>query len=214
MEWMMKNNLFIIAKSGWNYVVTAFSLFILFMILDCDLLAFVALLLTAAFIYAFRNPERELLSFEDESILSPVDGVVTAITELEDSEYAYRVDIESGYLDVSLLRVPIQATVEVIEYRRGSRLSKKSNLAEKLNENVEIIFMNKKGSKVKVKHTLTQSFAPLAIDISESQTVLKSARYGVMLSGITSIYLPADVRLNINIANELKASETLVGFFS
>ena len=210
----MKNNLFIIAQSGWSYILTSFALFVFFTILDFDFFGFVAFFTTLFLLVIFRNPERELVSFEEDSILSPVDGVVSAITELDDSEYAYRVDIQSGYLDVSLLRTPIYSHVQSINLSNGSRLSKASKHLETLNENVEIIFEDKKNNKIKVKHTLTQSFAPLMIDIIKSQTLLKSSRYGVMLSGVTSIYLPSNVRVNVNLANEVKASQTLIGFFS
>lgn len=210
----MRSNLFIIAQSGWNYVIGSLSLFILFMLFDFDLLAFLAFLSTVVFLYVFRNPERELLSFEEESILSPVDGVVSAITELENSEYVYRIDIQSSYLDVSLLRSPLNAHVDSLEHYKGTRVSKESHLSENLNENVEIVFSDKKSNKIKVKHTLTQSFAPLQIDILDSQTLLKSSRYGLMLCGVTSIYLPANVRVNVNLANEVKASQTLIAFLS
>ncbi len=210
----MRNNLFIIAQSGWSYVLTSFVLFVLFVIVDCEFFAFLAFVSVLVSLFVFRNPERELLNFEEEAILSPVDGVVTAIKELDGSEYAYRVDVKSSYRDVSLLRVPMNSTVENITLEKGTRLSYRSGHAETLNENVEIIFVDKKYNKIKVKHTLTRSFAPLSIDIIKSQTLLKSSRYGVMLCGITSIYLPANVRVNINIQNELKASQTLIGFLS
>ena len=211
---LMRNNLFIIAQSGWKYIAVSLTIFVLFIILDCSLLAILSFIITLALLYVFKNPERELMSFEEDSIVSPVDGVVSSITELENSEYAYRVDIESGYMDVSLLRVPIQAHVQSIKFQKGTRVSKKSKLVELLNENVEIVFVHTSGSKIMVKHTLTRSFAPLDIGIFESQNLLKTTRYGLMLTGVTSLYLPANVRLNLNVASELKASESLIGFFS
>lgn len=210
----MRSNLFIIAYSGWRYVVTAFVLFLFFKIIDLDIFAAIAFISTLFFLFVFRNPERELFSFEEESILSPVDGVVSGITELDDSEYGYRVDIESGYLDVSLLRSPINATIESLQLYNGTRVSKTSKHLETLNENVEITFVDKKNHKIKVKHTLTQSFAPLTLDVMESQRLLKSSRYGVMVCGVTSIYLPSNVRVNVNLASEVKASQTLIGFLS
>jgi len=208
---MMRSNLFIIAQSGWKYVGFSLSFFLVFMILDLEFLAFLSFLFALVSVFVFRNPERELLSFEEKSILSPVDGVVSAITQLDDSEYGYRIDVQSSYIDVSLLRAPINASVESLKYHKGTRTSKNSKLFETLNENVEIIFVNNNKQKVKVKHTLSQSFAPLNVDIINSQTLLKTSRYGVMLCGLTSIYLPSHVRVNVNLANEIKASQTLIG---
>ena len=117
-------------------------------------------------------------------------------------------------MDVSLLRSPINATIESLQLYNGTRVSKTSKHLETLNENVEITFVDKKNHKIKVKHTLTQSFAPLMLDVMESQRLLKSSRYGVMVCGVTSIYLPSNVRVNVNLASEVKASQTLIGFLS
>jgi phosphatidylserine decarboxylase len=211
----MKNNLFIIAQSGWIYVGLSFGAFILFFFLEFALLTLVALTLTLLFLFLFRNPEREFLHFEEESIVSPVDGSISAIIELEnDKEYAYRVDIVSDYKDLSILRAPINATVSRLVSYKGARIAQGSKLFKALNENSEIVFTTQLGAQIKIQHRLTQSFAPLEINLFPMQKIFKSSRYGMMQSGVTSIYLPSNVRLDIQLAQELKASETLIGFLS
>lgn len=210
----MKNNLFIISNYGWGYVAAATVLTIVFSLLDCSFLAFISLLVTFVFLYLFRNPERELSIFDKNSILSPVDGVVSKISELDDPEYSYRVDIASSYLDISILRIPMSSKVESLQVRHGTRVSLKSKLFKDLNEQCEVVFVDEKGHRMKIVHTLTECFVPLMIDIIKSQPVHQTVRYGYMGKGVTSLYLPHNVRLNINLANELKASESLLGYFS
>lgn len=210
----MKNNLFIVAQSGWKYIITTGVLFLIFFVLDFDVLSFVTFVGVLFLLFVFRNPERELFNFEEDSILSPVDGVVSAINEIHDSEYAYQIDIKSSYLDVSLLRTPLNATVESLTFEHGTRVSSDNHLFKTLNENVQIVFLNSNGVKIKVVHRLAQSFAPLSIDAIKSQTLSKSARYGLMLCGVTSIYLPHNVRVNVNLLNEVKASQTLLANLS
>lgn len=206
-------NLFIVAKSGWSYLLVTFVLGLFFIAIDFNVLAFVAFALLLFFLYVFRNPERELSSFEDTSIVSPVDGVVTAIEELEDSEYAYRIDVVSSYFDVSLLRSPISATLKELSIQKGARVSNTSAL-KKINENVSIVFGDSKSNNIKITHTLGQSFAGIDIDTTAEQKLLKGSRYGLMLCGVSSIYLPKNVRLNLHVSTRLRASETLIGFFS
>ena len=210
----MRNNLFVIAKNGWSYVGISFLLFAFFAFIDSDLLAFIFFGATLLFLYIFRNPERELPVFEDNSILSPVDGAVNSIVELDDSEYAYRVDIESNYLDVSILRAPMHAKIKSLNLQHGTRVSSMSKLFSDTNEKAEIVFIDKNGNQMKVVHTLKQSFSPLILNVIPSQQVHQTARYGFMNNGITSIYLPQNVRINVNVTNELKASESLLGYFS
>lgn len=211
----MRNNLFIVAQSGWSYVGASFGAFILFALLEWTLLAFVAFILTLAFVFLFRNPEREFVHLEEQSFLSPVDGSVSAIVELEDDrEYAYRVDITSDYKDLSILRVPIDATLVSLQTQRGARLSKESKLFKALGENAVMVFQTPSGANIKIEHKLTQSFNSLELDIIQSQKLLQSRRYGMMQSGVTSIYFPANVRLDIHLMQELQASQTLIGFLS
>ncbi|MCK4737675.1 MAG: phosphatidylserine decarboxylase, partial [Sulfurimonas sp.] len=111
----MKNNLLPIAKEGWNYILGAISLFVIFAFLDLDFLQFFAFLATIFFIFVFRNPERQHLYYQENSVVSPVDGVVASIKELKDDKYAYKIEIDSSYFNVSLLRTPFSSSIESIE---------------------------------------------------------------------------------------------------
>jgi phosphatidylserine decarboxylase len=211
----MRNNLFIIAQSGWSYVGASLGAFVVFAFLELTFLSLLAFLLTLLFVFLFRNPEREFFHFEEKSIVSPVDGKVSEIVTLEDdSLYAYRVDIVTSYRDLSILRMPLNAAVQSIQIQRGARLSKESALFEALNENVTIVFETVDGATLKIEHRLTQSFTGLFLDIIQGQKLFQGMRYGMMQSGVTSLYFQADVRLDIQPMQELKASETLLGFLS
>jgi phosphatidylserine decarboxylase len=210
----MKTNLLPLAKEGISYFLYSLAFFILFLFLDFDFLAFLTFTITLFIGYSFRNPERELCVFEASSFLSPVDGIVQSIEELEDNEYAYKIEIQSSCTDVAVLRVPSNAIVSKLLKCNGARTSKDSKLFTTLNENVEISFITQEENKFKIIHTLERSFAPLFIELDEKQKLFQTARYGLMLNGRTSIYLPQNFRVNITIGSELKASESLMGYFS
>lgn len=210
----MRNNLFIIAKSGWSYIGYALLAFVIFSILDLDLLAFASFLLSVFFIYVFRNPEKEMPFFQPNSVVAPVDGVVTTIQQLEDSEYVYKIDIESSYFNIGVLRFPMDAKVETVTVVKGSRVAKNSKLFPLLNEYAELVFVDNAENKVKVLHRLKQSFAPIDIDLVKNQELMQRTRYGTMINGVTSIYLKSNFRLNVSVGQETSASETLIGYFS
>jgi len=210
----MKSNLLPIAKEGWNYIGYSLLATVIFTTLDLGILAFFALVLAIFFIFVFRNPERELPRFEVNSVICPVDGTVLAIDEIDDAEYAYKVTIDNSYLDVSLLRAPVSGTVYSMYKENGTRLNLDSSLSEKLNENATIVFEDSNSNRLKVSHMLKQSFSGIEIDSIKSQSMLQTSRYGVMVNGMTTIYLPQNFRLNIAVANELKASQSLIGYFS
>ncbi|MDK9693582.1 MAG: phosphatidylserine decarboxylase [Sulfurimonas sp.] len=212
----MKNNLLPIAKEGWNYVIGSVVAFLVFTLFNFDFLEFFSFLAILFFLFVFRNPEREHLLYQEESVVAPVDGTVSSIEEiLEDGYLGYRVVVEGSHLNVGLLRAPFNATIEDVTSKKGARLSGLSPLSEALNEQAELIFSDKKSlNKLKIIHTLKQSFAPINIDAIANQTMMQGARYGFMVNGTTTLCLPKNFRLNVSIGSELIASETLIGYFT
>lgn len=210
----MKNNLFIISKNGWNYILISFLAVIVFTLLDLELFAFIALLATAFFIYVFRNPERELLFLEDQAVVSPVDGVVRSIDELDSDDFGYKVQIESDYFTSAVLRSPMRSEVEEFKLIRGARTAKDSKLFHDLNERAEIIFCDAYNNKIKVVHRLKKSMIPLEVDFIAQHTYMQGSRYGYALNAMTEIYLPKNFRFDIKPNKNLKAAESLIGYFS
>ncbi|MDF1883585.1 phosphatidylserine decarboxylase [Sulfurimonas sp. SAG-AH-194-C21] len=210
----MKTNLLPLAKEGISYFLYSLTFLVLFLFLDFDFLAFVTFLITLFIGYSFRNPERELSLFEPASFLSPVDGVMESIEELSNHEYAYKIEIQSFCRDVAILRVPANATVSNVVQKNGTRVARDSKLFRTLNENVELSFTTKEENTFKIIHNLAQSFTPLFVELQNKQKVFQTARYGLMLNGKTTVYLPQNFRVNISIGSELKASESLIGYFS
>ena len=164
-------------------------------------------------VYFFRNPEREVTIFDAGSVVSPVDGKVVSIEDLLKSEYGYKIIVQSSYFDIGVLRVPYESSLTSVSNKSGSRLSLDVAVSRDLNAHAELVFSNGKFNKIKVKHILTQSFAPLDIILFKNQNIRQSARYGFMLNGFTEIYIPKNFRLNINTGDKLTASESLLGFF-
>lgn len=210
----MKNNLIPIIKESWPYVIGAIFLFMSFVFLDLDFLQFFAFLAAIFFIFVFRNPKRQHPYYQSNSVISPVDGCITSIRELKNSEYLYKIEITSSYSNVSLLRVPFTSTIKSISKQNGSRLSLHNPLSKKINENVELVFVDKDLNSIKIIHRLKQSFMGINIKVTDSQSLNQGVRYGVMVNGSTTIYLPKNFRLNISVGNNLVACETLIGYFT
>ena len=210
----MKNNLLPIAKEGWGYITYTFLFLVFSIIFSLEIFTFLSLCLLIFLGYTFRNPERELLMTGDKSVLSPVDGNVISIEELDDSEYFYKLTIQSTLKDVSLLRTPINAiTVSQNKYN-GTCLRLGNPLAKKLNERATLVFEDTYANKVKIVHITAESFCGIETDNLKHNEQRQSSRYGVMVNGVSEVYLPKNFRLNISVADELKASQHLLGYFS
>jgi len=210
----MRNNLFPVAKEGWKYLFYSASLTLFFLAIDWDFFAFFTFLTTLFSFYIFRNPEREFPSFEANSFLAPSDGVVNSIEEINENGYLYKVEIEGNYLDVSLLRMPMKAQLIGSLKYHGTRVSKHSSLFTSLNENLSLTFEDESKNIFRVDFRVKNSFCALESDLIVAQKLNQASRFGFMLHGVTTLYLPSNFRLNIQRGNRLKASESLIGYFS
>lgn len=210
----MRSNLLPVLKEGWIYIFWALGFFVLFTLLECTLLQFLTFFAILGFVYLYRNPEREFPMFQDASVTSPVDGIVLSIEEIEDKEYGYKVVIESDFSDVAVFRAPISGSTLLMQHTKGTRLSKHDALFAKTNENAVIVFETTGQNKVKVVHTSKQNFSGINVNIIQTQNVVQTLRYGSMINGITTMYLPKNFRLDINTSTQVTGSETLIGYFS
>jgi len=211
---MMKNNLFIINKGGYKYICYALLATFIFIILDLELFSFITFGLGLFFIYVFRNPERESYFLDEKAVVSPIDGIVRAIDELKNQEYTYKVTIEASYLNVGVLRVPLNGKLEDIKILKGARTSKHSKLFHDLNETAELIFIDDYNNKIKVVHRLKQSFAPLNIEVSKNNVLQKNSRYGYAINTMSELYLSKNFRFDIRLNSEIRASQSLIGYFT
>jgi phosphatidylserine decarboxylase len=215
---MMKtNNTFVVAKEGWSAVATALGVTLLFWLLDCDLLAFIALLITAGAGYAYRNPEREISYYQEASIVSVADGVIESIETVDNAPDmqgpCYKLVVSSALKDVSILRTPFDGNVNSVSLRHGSRLAVNSRLAPSLNESCRIIFTSQdSGFPIVVEHL--SAFSELSVYPGENQVVKQGMRYGLMLNGRHTVYLPEKSRVAVKVGDELYAGQTLIGYFA
>jgi len=210
----MNKNLLPIAKFGVAKISYALILLVVFLVLDFDVLSFITFVITLALVYIYRNPEREVVLFEKNSVVTPCDGTVVSIEELENEEYAYKVTIENNFKDVGVLRAPMNSKLTYVKLTRGAKTSVVSPLFEKINENATLVFEDENTHKVKIVHRMKQNLDNLSVDALSAQMFAQGTRYGFMANGVTTIYLPQNFRLSLNIGNEVEASQTLIGYFS
>lgn len=212
---MMENNLTFISKYGFKPLGYSAAAFVVFLILDIDFFTTLAFFSMVVLLFVYRNPEREMLHYDEQSITAPCDGVVKSIEELEnDGQYRYKIEIDSSMFDVAILRMPLFATVQSLHVTRGTRLSAKSKLFDILNESLEILLKDKAGRSVKMVQRLKQSFLPLSFDHIEGLTLPKGSRYGYANNHLTTIYLEKNVRINVKVGEKVDAAKTLLAYFS
>jgi len=212
---MPSSNTFIIAREGWGLLTVLIGLFLFFALIDAELLQAITFFAAAGTAWIFRNPERIIPFPQEKSILSPCDGKIASIETIEEADNSFfKVTIVSECWECSILRIPFESSVTALNIQRGARLGRSRPLAPYLNENAVIEFSDDNHNKMIVEHVLEQSFSPLSIQMYENSALVQGRRYGVMLQGSTTMYLPHNSRVALNVGDKVLAGQTLIGYFS
>lgn len=209
---------FIIATPAWRFIAVFAVMFIVLEMIDAEFLAFISFVAMVAVAVVYRNPERITPFFQDNSIVSVCDGAVVTIESVASSPLGdapcHKVVIESGYLDASILRVPFDSAVSNVLCKHGTRLSRHSANFSLLNEKAVLRFTDENENSLYVEHQVELSFDGLHIGIKHEEGLIQGSRYGTLVKGITTLYLPASSRLAINRGTRVRAGETLIGYFA
>ncbi|WP_345992130.1 phosphatidylserine decarboxylase [Sulfurimonas sp. HSL-1716] len=208
---MMMNDTFIVSKAGYKHIAAAVAFFIIFALFGWGLFKFLSFAALIFFIFIYRNPERETPYFQTGSLVSPVDGKITAINTLDNG---YEIVIKSSLLDTSILRVPFLSKVKSFHIRKGARLSTDIRKAMFLNEKFEVSFEDKDGHIMHIQHLLDNSIDDITANLHLDQEFNQGKRYGVMTKGKTIITLPMTCRLSLHVGEKVRAGETLLGYIT
>ena len=208
----MKNNTTtqIIAKEGWKYILFLLAAFLCSLVFDLFSWVFLVLLLFTA--YLFRNPERLPAEDDDMAVLSPCDGNIVTISKSSylGKEYI-KVEIEKNLLQASILRAPTLLNIAKTQRRHGLILSD-SILREKLGERVGIT-CNSKYNELFLN--ITAGLFARKIELFKTVGPLKSAqRFGILVDGTIELYLALDTRIKVSVGDEVKAGESVLGYFA
>lgn len=202
----------LIAKEGWKYLFFVSGLFALSLLLD--ILPWVFFTIVVFVAYLFRNPERLPAEDDDMAFLSPIDGAVSDISKakLSDEKEYIKVEIQKTLLEASILRAPAKMSIQSTQKRHGLFLSTTSELSKKLGERATLtcnssygeIFININAGVLARKIELFKTVGPLK----------STQRLGLLIEGDIELYLPLDSRVKVAIGDEVKAGESVLGYFA
>lgn len=182
-------------------------------------LTFVIWLAIAAF---FRVPHRKIPVVE-ELILSPADGLVKDIEELDECPFDYfkgqkvlRVGIFLSVLDVHVNRAPCPMTVEFLKYKKGKFLDARDPRCGKENESMTIAGIAEVCGKT-FPTAVTQISGAIArrivCPVEKGRKLAKGEIYGMIKFGSrTELYLPVDpdFEIKVKIGDKVRSGITVM----
>jgi len=210
-----------ITKYGYSTLgVTAIITFVLIVIsffVQNNILKAVLIILPLLFlIFAinfFRDPER-VTPNEDNVIVSPADGKVIIIKEIEDTKYvngpAKQISIFMSPLNVHVNRIPINGKLTFLNYHQGNYIMAFEDKASERNERAEFGIESKFG---KVFFTQVAGFIARRIvyEIKEGDSVHIGKRFGMIKFGSrVDVIVSSNWEINVVMNQIVKAGETIL----
>lgn len=166
--------------------------------------------------FFFRDPEREIPQGED-LILSPADGTVIKITEVDEPHYfkekVKRVSIFLSVFNVHVNRIPVNGTVELVKYNPGKFLVAFDHKASEDNEQSIFGIKHKKG-KILFKQIAGIIARRIVYHVSEGDSVTAGERFGLIRYGSrVDMFFPENVEIKVDIDDKVIGGETIIGEF-
>jgi len=168
-------------------------------------------------VYFFRDPDRSIPNDEN-VILSPGDGKVVQIIEVEENTYlqskARQVSIFLSVFDVHINRIPISGKVGYFNYLKGKFVQAFRPEASVVNEQT-IIGIENGNCKILFKQIAGILARRIVCNIREGFVVERGKRFGMIKFGSrVDVLMPLDVEIMVTKNQKVKGGETVLGRYS
>jgi len=176
-----------------------------------------SLVLAALIVYFFRVPFRRIEKNE-KHILAPADGVVVEILKVHEKEYfekeKWQVSIFMSPLNVHQNRSPVNGTVVYEKYHPGAFYPAFVKKSSEKNERNSVVFKMDDGTEILARQIAGTVARRILSGKRPGDTVDQGEEYGFIRFGSrVDLFLPVDVKINVDLNNKAIGGKTVVATF-
>jgi len=171
-------------------------------------------LLTLFSLYFFRDPQR--IPPNNEGFLSPGDGKVVQIVDVEDGEIgkAKQISIFLSVFNVHSQRVPLSGKVISKTYNSGKFLAAFNHKASLDNEQTVVMFETESGKRYKIKQIAGLIARRILNYMEPENRVERGQRLGFIRFGSrVDIIVPEDFQIDVSLGDMVRGNQTIIGRF-
>lgn len=166
-------------------------------------------------IFFFRDPDRDIPEGE-ELIISPADGKVVFVKEIEEPVYikgkATQISIFLSPLNVHVNRNPVSGSVEYLKYHPGEYLMAWTEHASELNERADFGVLHPSNTKIFFRQITGFLARRIVYNIKEGDELQAGERFGIMKFGSRmDVVVPENVDIKIKPGDKTVAGESVIG---
>ncbi len=173
----------------------------------------IAILLLGFTLNFFRDPDRTTPQNE-RAIISPADGTVLVIKDVVSDRFiegeAQQISIFMSPMNVHVNRIPINGTVDYLEYINGEYLIASHDKADKRNERNEVGITSKFG-KVLFTQVAGMMARRIICDLTPGDSVIAGERFGMIKFGSrVDVIVSKDWTLKVKEGDKVTAGESIL----
>lgn len=162
----------------------------------------------------FRNPKRYTIH-NDAHVISPVDGKVVVIEEVEETEYfkdkRLQVSVFMSPINVHVTRYPISGKVLFSKYHPGKYLVAWHPKSSEENERTTVVLENPSFGKVLYRQIAGALARRIVNYAQKDQNVLQGSDAGFIKFGSrVDLFLPLDTKLKVQLNQKVKGGESII----
>lgn len=162
----------------------------------------------------FRNPKRHT-QHNDTHVISPVDGKVVVIEEVEEPEYfkdkRLQVSIFMSPINVHVTRYPVGGKVVFSKYHPGKYLVAWHPKSSEENERTTVVVENQKIGKVLYRQIAGALARRIVNYAKKDMNVVQGNDAGFIKFGSrVDLFLPLESKLKVNLDQKVKGGETII----
>ncbi len=202
-------------REGYRFLaIAAFITFVLLLI--SNFFGIISFIITIWVYYFFRDPERHSINSEN-YLVSPADGVITQITEVEgpeelglDKKKFTRVSIFMNVFNCHVNRIPILGKILQIYYKPGKYLNASLDKASEDNERNYIKMKNNANEDLVLVQIAGLIARRIVCEVTENLDVKQGERFGIIRFGSRVDLYFEKYELLVKLNQKTIAGETLI----
>lgn len=202
-----------IAVEGLKFIIPLAILAVVLFLLGLIIAGGIVLIFSLFVLFFFRDPRR-IIPQGDSLVVSPADGKVVAIEQVDEKDYLYqsvrRISIFLSVFNVHINRVPISGTIETVKYNPGKFHIAALPKASLENEQTAMI-VTTSNTKILVKQIAGIIARRIICYVQPGAVVKKGERYGLICFGSrVDIFLPENFEIRVKVGDRVKGAEDII----
>ncbi|MGH1426452.1 MAG: phosphatidylserine decarboxylase [Arenicella sp.] len=206
----------LLAREGWFYLFLAIvASFAAYYWLNAAI--FVVFFLLALFVLQFfRDPHRAIPQ-EENVIVSPADGKVIFVGEVNDpylDRVALKISVFMNVFSVHSNRSPLTGTVKAVEHYPGKFVNAALDKASEANERNAIVLEDEQGREIVSVQVAGLVARRILCYVEPGDALERGQRYGFIRFGSrVDLFLPTDFKTRVSIGDNVSSGRDILGGF-